>query len=100
MATERIEETILRNLIYDEEYYRKVVPFVKAEYFIELHEKVIFEEIQEFSTKYDKVPTKEVLNINLQNRSDLTDETFQQCLAEIKNYNDECVDKDWGGDAT
>ena len=71
MATERIEETILRNLLYDEEYYRKVVPFVKAEYFIELHEKIIFEEIQDFSTKYDKVPTKEVLNINLQNRSEL-----------------------------
>ena len=100
MATERIEETILRNLLHDEEYYRKVVPFVKAEYFIDLHEKVIFEEIQEFSTKYDKVPTKEVLNINLQNRSDLTDETFQQCLAEIKNYNDEWVDKNWVVDAT
>ena len=100
MATERIEETILRNLLYDEEYYRKVVPFVKAEYFIELHEKIIFEEIQDFSTKYDKVPTKEVLNINLQNRSDLTDETFQKCLEHIKNYNDEWVDKDWVVDAT
>ena len=100
MATERIEETILRNLLYDEEYYRKVVPFVKADYFIELHEKVIFEEIQDFSTKYDRVPTKEVLNINLQNRSDLTDETFQKCLEHIKNYNDEWVDKDWVVDAT
>ena len=100
MATERIEETILRNLIYDEEYYRKVVPFVKADYFIELHEKIIFEEIQDFSTKYDKVPTKEVLNINLQNRNDLTDETFQKCLEHIKNYNDEWVDKDWVVDAT
>ena len=100
MATERIEETILRNLLYDEEYYRKVVPFVKADYFIELHEKIIFEEIQDFSTKYDKVPTKEVLNINLQNRSDLTDETFQKCLEHIKNYNDEWVDKDWVVDAT
>ena len=78
MATERIEETILRNLIYDEEFYRKVVPFLKADYFIELQERVIFEEINDFSTKYDKNPTKEVLNINLQNRSDLTDETFQQ----------------------
>ena len=100
MATERVEETILRNLLYDEEYYRKVVPFVKADYFIELHEKIIFEEIQDFSTKYDKVPTKEVLNINLQNRSDLTDETFQKCLEHIKNYNDEWVDKDWVVDAT
>ena len=100
MTTERIEETILRNLIYDEEFYRKVVPFIKPEYFIELHERLIFEEIQDFSTKYDKVPTKEVLNINLQNRSDLTDETFQQCLAAIKGYSDEWVDKDWLVDAT
>ena len=100
MATERIEETILRNLIYDEEFYRKVVPFVKADYFIELQERVIFEEIQDFSTKYDKVPTKEVLNINLQNRSDLTDETFQQSLTLIKEYTDEWVDKEWLCDAT
>ena len=98
--TERIEETILRNLIYDEEFYRKVVPFVKPDYFIELHERVIFEEIQDFSTKYDKTPTKEVLNINLQNRNDLTDETFQQSLNEIKNYSDDWVDKDWVVDAT
>ena len=98
--TERIEETILRNLIYDEEFYRKVVPFVKPDYFIELHERVIFEEIQEFSTKYDKTPTKEVLNINLQSRNDLTDETFQQCLKEIKEYSDDWVDKAWVVDAT
>ena len=100
MATERIEETILRNLIYDEEFYRKVVPFIKADYFIELQERVIFEEIQDFSTKYDKIPTKEVLNINLQNRSDLTDETFQQSLTLIKEYSDEWVDKEWLCDAT
>ena len=100
MATERIEETILRNLIHDEEFYRKVVPFLKADYFIELQERVIFEEISDFSTKYDKNPTKEVLNINLQNRSDLTDETFQQSLALIKEYTDEWVDKDWLVDST
>ena len=100
MATERIEETIIRNLIYDEEYYRKVVPFLKADYFIDLHERVIFEEISDFSTKYDKTPTKEVLNINLQNRSDLTDDTFQQSLTAVKDYTDEWVDKDWLLDST
>ena len=40
---ERIEETILRNLIYDEEFYRKVVPFIKPDYFIEYSERCIFE---------------------------------------------------------
>ena len=79
MATERIEETILRNLFYTEEYYRKVVPFLKPDYFQEYHERIIFEEILDFSNKYDKVPTKEVVIINLQNRSDLTEDSFKQC---------------------
>ncbi len=51
MATERIQQTILRNLIFTEEYYRKVVPFIKEDYFEEYHEKVIFEEIADFASK-------------------------------------------------
>ena len=47
---EKVETTILRNLLCSEEFYRKVVPFVKPEYFQEPQEKVIFEEIQDFST--------------------------------------------------
>ena len=100
MATERIEESILRNLLYNEEYYRKVVPFIKAEYFQEYSEKVIFEEIADFSAKYDKIPTKEVLTINLQNRTDLTDETFNDTITSVKNLSDEWVDYDWLLDAT
>ncbi len=100
MATERIEESILRNLLYNEEYYRKVVPFIKAEYFQEYSEKVIFEEISDFSAKYDKIPTKEVLTINLQNRTDLTDETFNDTIISVKNLSDEWVDYDWLLDAT
>ena len=100
MATERIEESILRNLLYNEEYYRKVVPFIKAEYFQEYSEKVIFEEISDFSAKYDKIPTKEVLTINLQNRTDLTDETFNDTVTSVKNLSDEWVDYDWLLDAT
>ena len=100
MATERIEQTILRNLLYNEEYYRKVVPFLKSEYFQEYHEKVIFEEIADFASKYDKVPTKEVLSINLQNRTDLTDDTFQDSLSAIRGLSDEWVDYNWLLDAT
>ena len=78
--TERLEETILRNLIYHEQYYRKVVPFIKADYFQDYNEKTIFEEIADFAVKYDKIPTKEVLTINLQSRGDLTEETFKDTL--------------------
>ncbi len=98
--TERIEETILRNLIYNEQYYRKVVPFIKADYFQEYHEKIVFEEIADFAAKYDKVPTKEVLTINLQNRGDLTEETFKDTLSGLNSLSDEWVDYDWLLDAT
>ena len=100
MATERIELTILRSLLFTEEYYRKVVPFLKAEYFQEHDEKIIFEEIQDFSGKYDKVPTQEVLLINLQNRTDLTEEAFNNAVATVKSLTDEWVDFDWVLDAT
>ena len=98
--TERIEETILRNLIYNEQYYRKVVPFIKADYFQEYHEKIVFEEIADFAAKYDKVPTKEVLTINLQNRGDLTEETFKDSVQGINSLSDDWVDYDWLCDAT
>ena len=98
--TERIEETILRNLICNEQYYRKVVPFIKADYFQEYNEKILFEEIADFAAKYDKVPTKEVLTINLQNRGDLTEETFKDTLSGLNSLSDEWVDYDWLLDAT
>ena len=81
-------------------YYRKVVPFIKADYFQEYHEKVVFEEIADFASKYDKVPTKEVLTINLQNRGDLTEETFKDSVQGINSLSDDWVDYDWLLDAT
>ena len=98
--TERIEESILRNLLYNETYYRKVVPFLKAEYFQEYHEKIVFEEIADFAGKYDKVPTKEVLSINLQNRGDLTEEAFKDSISKVSSLSDDWVDYDWLLDAT
>ena len=100
MATERIEQIILRNLIFNEEYYRKVVPFLKAEYYEIYHEKVIYEEIADFAAKYDKIPTKEVLTINLQNRNDLTDDAYKDSVQAVQELTDEWVDYEWLLDAT
>ena len=100
MAIERIEQTILRNLLFTEEYYRKVVPFLKADYFQEYHEKIIFEEIADFASKYDKIPTQEVLAINIQNRNDLTDDAYKDSLSTIQGLSDEWVDYEWLLDAT
>jgi replicative DNA helicase len=93
--TEKIEQSILRNLLCNEEYYRKVVPFLKADYFQEIDDRIIFEEIQDFSVKYDKIPTKEVVIINLQNRNDLTEEVYKQSVTKINQFTTEWVDKDW-----
>ena len=97
---EKVESTILRNLLCSEDFYRKVVPFVKPDYFQDMSERVIFEEIQDFSTKYDKIPTKEVLNIGLQQRTDLNDDTFKTATNLVENFNDEWVDIEWLFDST
>ncbi len=70
---ERIETTILSNLIYNEKYCRKVLPFLKPEYFNDKKERVVFDEIAKFVVKYGNMPTKEVVSIELDNRNDLSD---------------------------
>jgi len=60
---DRIETTILRNLIFDEEYSRKVIPFIQPDYFENKTEKIIFEEATQFIVKYDAAITVEALNI-------------------------------------
>ena len=100
MATERIEETIVRNLLCNEEYYRKVIPHLDTSYFENNVDKTIFEEIQDFSCKYDKLPTKEVLRISLGQRNDVTDETYKCSIDQIASYTDEWVDFNWLVDAT
>ncbi len=57
--TERIERTALRNLIHNEEYSRKVLPFIKEDYFSDRLEKLLFKEIYKFITKFNALPTKE-----------------------------------------
>ena len=98
--SERIETTILRNLLCNEQYYRKVVPFVKPDYFDEQHEKVIYEEVWDFASNYDLMPTAEVLTINLQNRKDLNDETYQNAVKTIQSLHDDSVEYNWLLDTT
>ena len=74
---ERIELLILRNLIYNEEYTRKVIPFIKDEYFEEQNQKVIFQEISSFIQEYNKLATKEILSIEVEKRNDINDSNFK-----------------------
>ena len=99
---ERIEQTILRNLFRDEDYFRKVLPFLKSEYYEELNEKIIYEEIRKFADKYDRLPTEEVVLIEIERRDDISDQTFGEVRSICKSFADveEDPTKDWLLDAT
>jgi len=97
---ERIEQTILRNLLFNRNYYSKVVPFIKPEYFEDYSEKIIYEEIWDFASKYQAQPTSEVLEINLQTRKDLNEESYQNAVKKIKELNQVDVEYNWLIDTT
>ena len=67
---EKVEFLILRNLLHNEEYLRKVLPFIKDEYFEDSEQKIVFEEITKFVIEYNSLPTKEVLCIEVEKRTD------------------------------
>ena len=77
MSTQTIERTTLTHLIHNENYCRKVIPFIKSDYFSNRDEKIVFEEIEKFLEKYNSLPTQEALSINVDNRKDLTDDEYQ-----------------------
>jgi replicative DNA helicase len=58
---EKVEFLILRNLLHNESYVRKVIPFIKSEYFEDQNQKIVFEEILKFVQEYNQPATKEVL---------------------------------------
>jgi hypothetical protein len=74
---ERIEISILRNLIFNEEFTRKTIPFVKEIYFTKREEKILFQEINSFVEKYKNLPTRESLLIELSYRKDINEEEFK-----------------------
>ena len=78
MEQQRIEQTILKNLIQSDSFSRKVLPFIKDEYFTETDEKTVFNEIKDYFEKYTKTPTAEALLINLENNTRLSDSDLVQ----------------------
>jgi replicative DNA helicase len=97
---EKIEFLILRNLLYNESYTRKVLPFIKSEYFQDNIQKNVFEEIHSFILEYNKLPTKEVLYIELEKRTDLNEDTYKETLSVISSLEDVPVEKNWVVDTT
>ena len=91
----RIENTIINNLLHNEEYARKVLPFLNKRYFQDRKEAILIEEYQKFFDKYNKPPTKEILAIEVSNRKDLTDKEYNEFSEEINKIEDTPINTDW-----
>ena len=97
---EQIEFLILKNLLHNEKYLRKALPFIKAEYFQDSNQKIVFEEISSFVEQYNELPTKEILTIEIEKRSDINEESFKAVTHLIGCLDDSPVEFEWLVDTT
>ena len=95
-----IERTALTQLVTNEKYARKVLPFIKGDYFSDKTERTVFEEITKFVDKYNKIPTQTSLEIEVQGRKDLNDYEYTKVVEVIKTLEHTDVDFDWLVDTT
>jgi replicative DNA helicase len=80
----KLEQAILKNLVYNEDYLRKVLPFIKSDYFSDRTERTIFNEITSFTETYNNPPTVEALSIAVKEKNNLSDDEVQKCEDYIK----------------
>ena len=92
---DNVEFLILKNLLHNEEYVRKVIPFIKADYFEDLTQKIVFEEISSFVEQYNKPATKEILCIEAEKRSDINDSSYKDVTNLISSLDDEPSEYEW-----
>ena len=98
--SQTIERTALTQLVTNEQYARKVLPFMKSDYFADRTERTIFEEITKFVDKYNKIPTQTSLEIEVQGRKDLNEDEYKKVVAVIQTLSSTDVDFDWLVDTT
>jgi replicative DNA helicase len=97
---DQIEFLILRNLLHNEEYIRKVIPFIKSEYFEDKNQKIVFEEIHSFVLEYNQPATKEVLCIEIEKRIDINEQEFKEITQVISCLEDVTTEFNWLVDTT
>ena len=100
MNSDRIENTILTNLFYNENYTRKALPFIKPYYFSKKDERELYAEVEKFVTKYKNLPTKEAILIELNNRKDLNEEEYKDIKDLVNTISYEETDLQWLLDTT
>ena len=94
----KLEQTILRTLVFDDEYLRKVIPFLKSEYFSDRIERTLFDEIASFTQTYNNPPTIEAIELAVKERRNLSNDEVQKCfeyLEEIRATKEEKSQIQW-----
>lgn len=94
-----IEKTILSALINNHEYVRKVIPYIDRDYFQEMGEKIVFSLIKEHFVKYNTIPNKTVIGVELDNKK-INEDFHKQAASVLSSLNNEPVDTKWLIDAT
>ncbi len=93
--SERVELTILRNLFFNEDFTRKVTPFIKSEYFTSRDERILFEEVEKFIIKYKNNPTKEAILIEIGRRKDINEDECKSVENLVNGFREEEVNIQW-----
>ena len=96
----KVETLILKNLLLTEEYPRKVLPFIKQEYFEDRTDQVIFDLTSKYFVKYSAVPTVEALTIEVGKITSLSDDQFKQITQTLESFDKEKTELDWLLDTT
>ena len=96
----KVEKLILKNLLLDEVYVRKALPFIKGEYFSDMLERNLFSVISKYFTEYNALPTKEALEIEVGQVEGISDEQHQNIVRLIRDIDDERSDPEWIIDTT
>ena len=91
----RVEQTILSSLIYDEGFTRKVLPFLKQEYFHDQTEKVLFACIEKFIEKYNNLPTKETLLLDIEKQDKIPEQVYSGVVSYINDIVYDKKDPQW-----
>ena len=95
-----IEQTVIRNILTNENYMRKVLPFVKPEYFEGVY-KTLFKEIAKYVAKYNNLPTAESFKIEVDQSDKFNDEQYQHAVEIIPQiFDTEAIDEKWLMDTT
>jgi replicative DNA helicase len=96
----RIETQILSNLVNNEEYVRKTIPFLKPDYFTETDDRIVYEKISQYVEKYNNPPSKSALLIALQDDRKISEDIYVQCETLINSLNATDTDQSWLIDET